>query len=75
MLVMATSLPMTIYSRDWFNPGAALVEKLAGIEERWLALQEEISREVAQTLRQRLNNTEQTQLAKRQTQNRWVIVY
>src|SRR6266566_2682965 len=26
----ATSLPMIIYSRDWFNPGPGLVEKLAG---------------------------------------------
>ncbi|HEV8606058.1 MAG TPA: dihydrodipicolinate synthase family protein [Tepidisphaeraceae bacterium] len=26
----ATQLPMIIYSRDWFNPGAGLVEKLAG---------------------------------------------
>ena len=34
-----------------------------------LALQETISREVAQTLRQRLNNAEQAQLTKRQTQN------
>ncbi len=28
----ATPLGMLIYSRDWFHPGAALVERLAGIE-------------------------------------------
>ena len=28
-IAAATSLPMIIYSRDWFNPSAALVEKIA----------------------------------------------
>ncbi|HMV87478.1 MAG TPA: protein kinase [Blastocatellia bacterium] len=34
-----------------------------------LALQEELSRNIAQKLRQQLSNTERTQIAKRQTQN------
>jgi 5-dehydro-4-deoxyglucarate dehydratase len=31
-IAAATRLGMLIYSRDWFHPGAALVERLAGIE-------------------------------------------
>ena len=31
-IAAATPLGMLIYSRDWFHPGAALVERLAGIE-------------------------------------------
>ncbi len=55
-IVEATSLGMLIYSRDWFNPGPALVERLAQIPNliAWKDGQADLRR--YQMIRQRIGN-------------------